>query len=324
MPLSTSNGSDAPNCYICCPSVAYIDYGIEETRHFDSHPVIKTALTGIIRANRPLIRATGLDHQVQPNNWLFSTNPVPDLTQTDIEQMRDDLVARFPDRAIVLRSLNDLRDPEKIEAFEKAGFLMLPARQVYVFDPRHADMSKADFKRDQTLLSRTDYRVVEGACFADDDFDRAAELYGQLYLQKYTPLNPDYTPLYLKSLQANGLIRLFGLQTPNGRIDGILGLFENADTLTVPIIGYDTGLPKKLGLYRMLSALAQKHAIDENKVLNFSAGAAEFKRKRGSVPTIEVSAVYVAHLHWRKRLATRSVKALLDRIGVPIMKRFEL
>ena len=321
VPISRSDG---PNCYICSPTIAYIDYAIEETRNFATHPVLQTVLLSLIKACRPLIRATGLDYQVQPNNWLFSTNPVPALSGQDAETLRDDLKHSDPERAIVIRSLNPVADTGSIAALRSAGFLMLPSRQIYIYDAQNDTRITNDAKRDSKLLEKTDYDIVPASAFSAGDFTRAAALYNMLYLDKYTALNPQYTAQYLTEAHQIGLLQLIGLRGPDGQLDGITGLFDIGNTLTMPMVGYDTGKPQKRGLYRMLNAIGHSYALRHQKLYNMSAGAAAFKRFRGAKPTIEYTAVYVAHLGLRARLATHITKTLLDLIGVPILRKFEL
>ena len=321
LPLTLSSG---PNCYINSPTVAYIDYAIEETRNFARNPILQRVLLALIGACAPLLRATGLDHQVQINNWLFSTNPVPPLTPAQAVQIRDNLTTRFPDRAIVLRSLNTMADADTINAMAEAGFTLLPARQIYIYDPSAIAAPSGHVKRDVKLTAKTDYAITPADEFTDEDFARAETLYNMLYLDKYTPLNPQYTARYLAEAHRRGLLRIIGLRGPDGVLDGVLGLFENGRTLTHPIIGYDTGKPQKLGLYRILSSVAQDHATRHGKFFNMSAGAPGFKRNRDAVPVIEYSAVYVGHLGRRARLATALARVLLARIGIPLLQRFAL
>ena len=165
---------------------------------------------------------------------------------------------------------------------------------------------------------------MPAASFSPADYKRAADLYNMLYLEKYTALNPQYTASYLAQAHQIDMLKITGLRGSDGTLDGVIGLFENGETLTVPIMGYDTTKPQKLGLYRMLNVIGHDHAVTKGLFYNMSAGAAAFKRNRGAKPVIEYSAVYVEHLNLRARAATGIVKALLDWIGTPLLKRFEL
>ena len=104
----------------------------------------------------------------------------------------------------------------------------------------------------------------------------------------------------------------------------MIAFFEADDTMTAPIVGYETSLPQALGLYRRLMALAARRARAGRLLLNMSAGAAAFKRNRGGVAAIEYSAVFTRHLPLRHRVAAWLVRVLLDTIGLPLLRRFEL
>jgi hypothetical protein len=119
-------------------------------------------------------------------------------------------------------------------------------------------------------------------------------------------------------------LQLKVLKNDQGRIDGVVGWFTNGDILTAPVVGYATELPQRLGLYRLLTQMCLQEAVRRRCLLNFSSGAAHFKRLRGGVPEIEYSLVFVGHLSKKRQRVWYLLSWILRTIGVPIMKKFKL
>lgn len=323
-PITVNEGNQSGNCYICDPVTGYIDYAVEETRNFATNPLLRIGLTNMIRAAAVVVRASGLDRAVHVNNWLFSTNPAPAITDTTASALRDQLVARFAGHAIILRSLNTYSDKSALGALIDAGFHVLPSRQIYLFDGRAPVRLSKDMKNDRALLRKTSLEEISNDAFAPADYARCIRLYEQLYLEKYTPLNPQYTATYLAEAHKLGILQLQGLRCADGTLVAVGGRFQYGHTLTQPLLGYDTTLPQKEGLYRLITAMAQRDAMAKGLLFNMSAGAAAFKRNRCAVPAIEYSAVYIRHLSYRRRIATHTVAKVLSAVGVPLLKRYEL
>ena len=145
-----------------------------------------------------------------------------------------------------------------------------------------------------------------------------------LYLEKYTSFNPQFTNRLVQLWRETNSLKLFGLRSPTGSIDGVVGCFRRGGVLTAPLVGYDTALPQKLGLYRMLMAIMFQAASDGEFVLNLSSGAASFKRLRGGKPYLEYTAVFCDHLSGYQRRAWRTVAALLNQVGGRVLQRLEL
>lgn len=324
MPITVNDGDMLGNCYICNPITGYVDYAIDETRNFVSHPMLRAGLTGLIHATAPMVRATGLDRAVHVNNWLFSTNPAPAVNRSFAADLRDGLIARYGTHAIVLRSLNTHSDTAAMAALQAEGFHLVPSRQVYLFDGAAPPKPSRDFKADQRLLRKTPHQRISGNAFEPADFTRCEELYRQLYLEKYSPLNPQYAARYLAEMHREELLHLEGFRSEDGDLVAFGGRFQLGQTLTQPLLGYDTTRPQKEGLYRLITAVAFNQAIDKGLLFNMSAGAAGFKRHRGAFPAIEYSAVYIRHLPARQRISLRAMRSVLAGIGVPLLKRFAL
>lgn len=321
-PYTLTDKNSATNCYLCSPTVAYIDYAYAENRTLDAPRIVKRLASGAIGALAPLVRAAGLDHQAQLNNWMISTNPVPALTHEVVADLKSSCLSRYPDRAIVVRSLNDYSDLDSMAVLKDAGFKRLASRQVYMTTKGPSPASR-DVKRDAKLLEKTVLEVVSGDTFTLADFERCEVLYRALYLEKYTTLNPHYTATFFHQMHSRGLIHLVGLRHPEDGLLGFAGMFESPGILTQPFVGYDMARPVEMGLYRMLMSIGRDYASRKNLDFNRSAGAARFKRNRGAIPATEYTAVYVDHLSRKNRMATSILAAATCSIGIPVVKRFE-
>jgi hypothetical protein len=139
-----------------------------------------------------------------------------------------------------------------------------------------------------------------------------------LYLEKHSRLNPQYDEPFVRAAIRDHWLEFHGLRDRTGRLAGVLGFFTLDDRLTtVPFIGYDTSLPAESGLYRRLFLGLHGEVDRRRQLLNYSSGAGEFKRRRGSVPTVEYNAIYDRHLPPPRRRAFRIAAVLLNRIARP-------
>ncbi|MDW3714291.1 MULTISPECIES: hypothetical protein [unclassified Pseudomonas] len=328
-PVSITDGGEPDgNCYVVSPRTAYSGYAREEIRRLGK-PWLTWPLTLLTLAVDRLLRLARVDRLVQVNNWLLSTNLYPaEWGTAELPAITALLREAFPDSGFGFRSLNDFSNREMRLCLESLGYLSIPSRQVYLFDGRAG--GQAPFLRhhntrmDATLLRRSPYEVVPGSRLDDADLQRIEHLYNLLYLDKYCRLNPHYNAQWLKRGRDEGWLELRALRSPEGRIDGALGWFANATLISAPIVGYDTALPQRAGLYRQLTRLCLQEAVERRVVLNFSSGAAGFKRLRGGQAEIEYSLIHVAHLPWHRRLVWTLLSRLLHGIAVPLMKKLKL
>jgi hypothetical protein len=328
-PVSITEGNEPDdNCYVVSPQTAYSGYAREELKRL-GRPWLTWPLKLLTQGVDRLLSAAKVDKLVQVNNWLLSTNLYPtDWNVAELPAITALLRRDFPNHGFGFRSLNDFSNRELRQCLEALGYLSIPSRQVYLFDGRAG--AQAPFLKhhntrlDATLLRRSPYEVVPGIALSDADFQRIEHLYNLLYLDKYCTLNPHYSAQWLQRGQHEGWLEMRALRSPEGRIDGALGWFANSAVISTPIVGYDTALPQGAGLYRQLTRLCLQEAVERRQVLNFSSGAADFKRLRGGQPRIEYSLIYIAHLSWGRRLVWTVLSRLLHGIGVPMMRKLKL
>jgi hypothetical protein len=320
----TVNYSEPHNSWICSPYTTYVSYAVEEIQRF-GHPVLTRPLAALCRGVGGVLRSARIDDAVAINNWLVSTNCYPDISSDAVGKWIEESITRWPRHAIWFRSLNNRYTREWLDALRRAGCVLIPSRQVYLYDAiQRRARRPANLRRDFALLNQWSFRRSESSEWNPADFQRAEDLYGMLYLQKYSRLNPQYTAALLSAWSKARLLPLVGYRSDSGELVAVVGMFEIDGTLTAPIVGYDTSLPMRSGLYRLLMATVFERAADTHQRINLSAGAAEFKRLRGGTPEMEFSAVFVRHLPMINRRVVSALSTIARRVGEPVMRRYQL
>ncbi len=319
-PLTVNDG-EVGDSYVCLPHSAYILYAREELRIVDTG-ALAPLLRLLIALFDRLLRVAGINRIVHLDNWLLSTNLHGDWAGDDLSAIRVLLTARFPGHIIAIRSLDAWSCPALLGAARRDRWRLLASRQIWVTDDLDRDWRpRSACGNDRRLLVRSGLVVDELAQLSEADARRIAALYHMLYVGKYSPLNPVFTPAWIAMTHAAGIVRYRGARAPDGRLMAVAGSLARGDVLTPPIVGYDTSRPQAEGLYRIASLLFSEAAARAGLRLNGSAGAADFKRRRGARGEIEYSAFYLRHLSLGRRLVIALLASLLDLLAVPMMKR---
>ena len=320
----TINNAEPDNAWVCSPLTTYASYAAEEVKRL-GHPAITASLGGLAGGVGSWLRRASIDRAVAINNWMVSTNVYPDFSDIDLDQLLTSALKRWPTHAIWFRSLNSAHHADWLRELSRRGCILIPSRQVYLFeDVATLALHRTDLKRDLGMLRQSDRQGSITHKFDDVDFQRIAELYADLYMRKYSALNPSYQWTLIKAWSQSGLLELSGIRDESGALQGAVGILRFGNLLTSPIVGYNTSLSPKYGLYRMLAAIVMRQAANDNCLINLSAGVAHFKRQRGGQPAIEYSAVIAGHLPRRTRHALRALSIATNYIGVPIMKCYKL
>jgi hypothetical protein len=320
----TINEGESDNTWICSPLTTYWRYAVEEMRRH-SHAVWSVPILGLSTIYGYLLKIAQIDHAIAINNWMISTNIYPSLASVPLSPIIASARQRWPEHAIWFRSLNYEHNAEWLGALQEHGFVLIPSRQVYLFEDLVTCIHEHTcLQRDMKLLRSTRLHRIASDDVEPGEYARIAELYKLLYLDKYSTLNPQYTEHFMREWHRAGLLHFHGFKSEDGQLQAIVGIFQQGKTITAPIVGYNTALPQKLGLYRLLMACVFEHALQIGGGVNLSAGAANFKRLRGGKPAIEYSAVLASHMPKKTRLAIAFLNLVTRSIGVPVMKHFKL
>lgn len=279
------------NCYVCSLRAHYLPYAREELKAL-KRPWLNTLACPLFMGVDWLLRWMRSEEVVFLDNWLLSTNLHPEWLAEKLPELVARLRLAYPDRVIVIRSLNEKDDGRLMEVCRGMGFEMMLSRQVYLIDwSEEGAAVSGDLKKDLKLLDRCSY-VIESWDGGEDDAERIMGLYGQLYLEKYSQLNPHFTKEWLLTAVRVGFleVRVFRKE---GEIVGVLGFLCEGGVMTAPLVGYDFTAPAKPSLYRLITALYSREGMERRGRMNRSGGADEFKMNRGAKGAWEYSALLV-------------------------------
>jgi len=322
MPV-TVNDKEFDNSYVCSPYTHYVSYAKEELWELGK-PSLEKGLSKVIDGLGYVLRKTPVNRMVVVNNWLLSTNLYFPLSYAQLQTITTLLTKQFPTHTIAFRSLNKVYHQEMCASLNDLAYEAVMSRSVYLFDPAHFKTlnkkKRKDYLNDKRLLKQTSYEIVEHASTTEETIQALKKWYDALYIQKYSPHNPQFTLGFFRNAYEHQLME-FKLLKRNDEIYGMVGYFHRNGTLTTPFVGYDTDNDKEEGLYRLLTFLATQKVLEENYLGHFSAGAGQFKRNRGAVQAIEYTYIYQQHLSKKDKRPWRFLKWIMDRWIEPMAKK---
>ena len=174
---------------------------------------------------------------------------------------------------------------------------------------------------DRRALRRSGLTVEEPEDLDHEDCERIAQLYRQLYVGRYSAINPVFTPTFVADSARSGLLHWRLARNEEGTIMIAAGIRATGGIATVPLLGYDTDRPQSEGLYRIASYLFSEWAMERGLRLHGSAGAGTFKCNRGAHGVIEYMAVDARHLSPLRRTLLRFLAGSLRALMVPLLER---
>ena len=320
----TVNDSLSVGSYVVQPHSAYIGLAKDELRHSGfkfSIPLLKMGLTAI---GWPLSVAN-VNRVVMLDNFCVATNLHGNWNGENLPEIRRSLVLRFPDHLIAIRSVDSWSSPQLFARLSDEGWLMMPARQIWVVDdPLHGWSRKSAVKSDRTVLRKSKLRIEEIDYMSEVEAKRISELYHELYIVKYSLLSPRFSPSWIRLLHESRLVRFRAAKDTKGKIVAVVGCFSRGDVVTAPVIGYDMSYPKDSGLYRIANLMVGDFAIECGFRLHASSGAGEFKRLRGAHSQIEYTAFWIGHLSKARQLTIQAFSKAVEKFAIPFLVAREL
>lgn len=320
LPL-TINNAEYGNSFVCSPYDLYVSCAREQVM-MKGGMAMKLSLGGVFPLLAPLLRLTKFNRVIMVNNWLFSTNLYPTISNERLVDLLKTLKEQFPTHAIMFRSLDSLRHGERMAALKKAGCKLVPCRKVYYSDTTSPSVFRSRmFLSDQALAKNSDYVLESVVDHPEFLWERAQDLYYKLYIEKHSKYNLDLTAAFFKHISKSKKVEFYVLKKGE-RVDGLLGYYEEDGVITAPYFGYDPTVPSEEGLYRLISYYLLQHAKEKKLLLNHSAGAGNFKTLRRAQGHIEYSAVYIDHLPIPGRTTWKALSAVMNSVGTKTMHQW--
>lgn len=294
--IVTDRGDD---CYILSPTAHYIKYSQKEISLMNNS-VYKFSLLSLLQAGNISFKLLDFNKAVYVNNWLLSTNPPLYLNRNEIINLRDYLVNEFPDKAIVIRSIDSF-NKNYLNVLKDCGFKLLINREIHYWDPAQlgsiCSRRRRNVRLDMALTEKNDFIIEKLDTASRKDFLRLSEIYQMIYISRHTDLNPRFTAEFMEIVHSEKMLEFFVVKKEDA-IVGFISFFENDAMIYSLIMGYDKDMNKihNWNLYKLLMGLTFKISINRNKRLFLSSGAGYYKRCRGTKTQYEYEAVYVRHL----------------------------
>ncbi len=299
---------EAPNrCWLTSLRTAIGPMARQEARRAMSGPPL-WAVLALSHCLEAFAHLTRVDDAVWPEHRLLTTSLYHGRLPILLAHT-EDLARLYPGKAIIIRSLT-----------EPPPGTVWPFRVVWIVDDLARDWApRTDARNDLKLLAKSGLTPrTYGAAINDARLGRCLDLYRQLYLGVYSGCNPDYTAAGLRRLLADGL-EIHTLEDEGG-IAAFCALYADAETVTLPMLGYDRTRPQSDGIYRAIQVHMAGIAAARGLKLNLSAGAPHFKRNRGAKPWMEYLLIIDHHLPAWRRMGYRQTGRILRALE-PHLKR---
>ena len=307
--------------YVASPHSAYVLYARDEIDIIGLNGAARLGAGAALGVVDRWLKALSINRTVHIDNWLLSTSLHGRWDGTGLATIRREVIEAYPEHVPVVRCVDPWSCPELYSSLRSDGWSLLPSRQVWVTDDLEGQWKpRSHAKSDRRAMRKSGLVVEELESMSDADAQRLAELYAQLYLDRYSGLNPAYTPAFVKLACDSGALRFRVARGSDGVIMASAGMRVAGDTVTVPMLGYDTTRPQSEALYRIASLLSSEWAMERGYRHHGSSGAGTFKTNRGARGVIEYMAVYTGHLPWRRRTGIKAFAEVLERTMVPALQ----
>ena len=266
--------------YIFSPRSAWFDYLAHECRR---KPLSALAIQFLGK----IVSFLGIDKTAFIGNYPISTSIWTESQMEEIPSIATTIMTSQPKHFIGIRNILPHRHAKLIKQLAHLDFKAIPSRVIYEFDLRSGlTQTPSHLKRDLSLLKKLNLTIKIATALTQQEIIRVHQLYQQIYLEKHSLLNPQYTLQFFDQVVNQRIMTCLMIGNSSNSIVSFALICTSGETISIPALGYDSEYELE-GSYRVLFAAIYTHAKNAQALLNYSSGAGDFKRKRGGIPYLE-------------------------------------
>lgn len=322
LPIVITSNEHYNDSYVCSPYGHFIALGLKMLFLINTPWKRKIIEQTLVKCGKLLLK-NNFNQVVYVNNWLFSTDLCSDnLSSDQIAAITKVLSDNYPKHAIIFRSLNKKTTPQLQQALVANRFDLIASRQIYLTDVSDSTLQTTRIiKSDERLWQNKKFTLVTHDQISQEDMDQILNLYHQISIVHHSALNPQISKEFISLLFEQNLLSFQILKDQN-KVAGAVGYLQRDGVFFCPVFGYDRSHPEHTQIYRLLSTLLFKQASATSSVFHQSAGASKFKTIRRAQGHIEYLGIYHRHLNTRQKFVWKTVKQVMNTVGVAIMRRY--
>lgn len=315
LPVLVSDGA-AAKASILSPFGHHLSYPIEEISRRSKYLQPWMLRVSLLPLSL-LLRSGKVDKIVLVNHWLLSGAPKPDVARSDWREVVHFLSLKYPQHAIVLQDIKPEVAPDNASSVTDAGACLIPTRLVHIVDPKRPlvgkECKKIRYERNRSRKIYADnLKNLIQSDMLDDATRQMRELYVKSNIARHSTLNPDYTEAFFELALKCEEFRFHAWHGPDkSKITGFNLQRSDSEYVHWSTFGLDadavTDGTHNQGLYHLIIA-ADLHESEQNGLmLDWGAGAKEFKQFRGALEYVQYEAVFFQHLSYWRRFVWRSL-----------------
>lgn len=256
-----------------------------------------------------------IEESVYVCNLFLSTILYPEIPEKTIIKINNFLKENFPNKAIIYRWINSDITTDIKKILEKEDFSGIVTRQIFYLEKNNFPIfsKKKSFIKDKNICKKFNFSMKKSH-FSAQDIIEMRQFYDDLYLEKYSFSNPQFSIEFFEKILKNPFFSLNLLQNEQWENEAIFGTYTINKKSTNPIFGYNINNNKEKYLYGQLTYLSIIEIFKNSEIFNLSSGVWKFKMHRWAKMDLEYAFILCEHLSFFRKIPWKILRFISEKI----------